>query len=434
MAGGVAEAVKTDDSLYDELYDVKTEALETGNYIEVDPYPLMKAAQERGAVQKGFLREVLGLPFWHRHRAVIEAGGGRLQGYSVLTLAEAEEAFRDNVRLSNKIYKMTPGNEKFLGILEMDNPEHFAHRKAAQSLFIKPRAVGMWRDRWINGIVEAIVEKLKTQDRAELNMDLCARVPVHTISVAVGLRGEEALIFRKALISTLSSRGGPESQRAAAATVARMVTEQIELRRKSPGEDIISWLLAAEVDIPGEGVRQLSDAEIITFCRLLLLAGGGTTWRQMGILLFALLDKRDRWEAVKADRKLLEPAIQESMRWNPNNPMFSRLAVEDTEIGGVAIPKGSVVDICLASSNRDPSHWDNPDEFDLHRKMKPHIGFGMGAHMCMGRNVAESEMYVALDALMNEFPDMRIDPDQPAPFMTGGLEQRGISSMHVLLR
>ncbi len=430
----VAQAVKSDDSLYDELYDVKTEALETGNYIDVDPYPLMNAARERGAVQKGYLREVLGLPFWHRHGTVIGEGADRRQGYCVLTFEQAEAAFRDNVRLSNKIYKIMPGVDNFVGILEMDNPQHFAHRKAAQSLFIKPRAVGLWRDRWINGIVNAIVEKLKTQDRAELNMDMCARVPVHTISVAVGLRGEEALIFRKALISTLGSRNGPAARMEAAATVSQMVTEQIELRRKAPGEDIISWLLAAEVDIPDEGTRHLTDEEIITFCRVLLLAGGGTSWRQMGILLFALLDKRDRWEDVKADRSLLEPAIQESMRWNPNNPMFSRLVVEDAQIGGVDIPKGSVVDICLASANRDPSRWDNPDEFDLHRKPKPHIGFGIGAHMCLGRNVAESEMYVALDALMNEFPDMCIDPDQPYPSLTGGLEQRGISAMHVLLK
>ena len=434
MSGSIAQAVKSDDALYEELYDVRSEALEIGNLLEVDPFPLIEQARAGGPVQKGYLREVLGLPFWHRHLPVIEAEGGRRQGFTILSFAEAEAAFRDNVRLSNRIYHMNPGEERMLGILEMDNPEHFAHRKAAQSLFIKPRAVGIWRDRWINDIVNAIAENLEQKDRAELNMELCARVPVHTISAAVGLRGEEALVFRKALIASLGTRKGPQTQMEAIATVSRMAMEQIEARRKSPGEDIISWLVAAEVDIPDEGKRSLTDAEIVTFCRLLLLAGGGTSWRQMGILLFALLQDRSRWEEVRANRKLLEPAVQESMRWNPNNPVFSRLVMADTEIGGVEIPEGSIVDICLAAANRDPLRWDNPGEFDLHRPAKPHIGFGLGAHMCLGRNVAESEMVVAIDTLMDHFPDMRIDPDMPEPFITGGMEQRGISALHVLLK
>ncbi|MFC3174395.1 cytochrome P450 [Novosphingobium bradum] len=430
MSGAPGDVLNADDSLYDELYDVRSEAIENGNFLEMDPYPLMNAARDRAPVHKGFLREVLGLPFYHRHRMTVE---GR-QGYAVLGYDLAEKTFRDNVRLSNRVYHMNPGDFKMLGILEMDSPEHFAHRKAAQSLFIKPRAVGMWRDRWINEIVGAIVGNLQAKDRAELNMTLCARVPVHTITAAVGLRGEQALAFRKALVNSLGTRSGRAAQAEGMATVDRMVTEQIELRRKAPGEDIISWLLAAEIELPDEGPRTLNDVEIVTFCRLLLLAGGGTTWRQMGIVLYALLVDRSRWEDVKADRSLVEPAIQESMRWNPNNPMFSRLAVQDTEIGGMEIPAGSVVDICLAAANRDPPRWDNPDVYDLHRPFRQHIGFGVGAHMCLGRNVAESEMYVAINALMDHFPDLRIDPDQPAPYLTGGLEQRGISGLHVLLK
>ncbi|MFC3172768.1 cytochrome P450 [Novosphingobium bradum] len=430
MSGQAAGFVTADEAAYDELYDVRTEAMHSGNYIDVDPYPLMNAARERGAVHKGFLREVLGLPPFHRSRQVTE---GR-QGYSVLTFAAAEQAFRDNVRLSNRIYHMTPGDAKFLGILEMDEPEHFAQRKALQSLFIKPRAVGKWRDRWINDIVKAIIANLEGSDRAELNMALCARVPVHTISAAVGLRGEEALTYRRALVASMGGKFGPERQREGMITAERITREQIALRRKQPGDDIISWLLEAEVEMVDEPRRHLTEDEIATFCRLLLLAGGGTTWRQMGIVLFALLDERERWEAVKADRGLVEPAIQESMRWNPNNPMFSRLVVADAEIGGVAIPAGSVVDICLSAANRDPSRWDNPDVYDLHRPFKQHIGFGMGVHMCLGRNVAESEMFVAINALMDHFPAMRLDPDQPRPFLTGGLEQRGISSLPVLLR
>lgn len=430
MSGAVAEALKAEDTLYDELYDVRTEAEQIGNYIDVDPYPLMNAARERGSVQKGFLREVLGLPMYHRNWNAFQ---GR-QGYAVLTFAEAEAAFRDNLRLSNHVYKLNDTGENVLGILEMDNPEHFAYRRAAQSLFIKPRAVGMWRDRWINEIVKALVENLHGRDGAELNMLFCARLPVHTITIAVGLHGDDALVFRKALLESLGGTFGPEKQMQGRITVERMVGEQIAKRRDAPGEDIISWLVAAEIDLPGESKRPLHDKEIVTFCRLLLTAGGGTTWRQLGIFVMALLEDRERWETVRAERRLLEPAIQESLRWCPTNPMFSRLALEDVTIGGVDIPAGSAVDICLGSANRDPARWENPDVFDVHRPFKQHIGFGIGAHMCLGRNVAESEMYVAVDALMDRFPDIWLDPDHAPPYITGGFEQRGVSALHVRLR
>jgi cytochrome P450 len=265
-------------------------------------------------------------------------------------------------------------------------------------------------------------------------MQLCARIPVHTITRAVGLRGDDALVFRNALINSSANKGGPAAQMEAHGTVQRMLMEQIAWRHREPGEDIISWLLAAEIDPPGEDRRKLSDQEVAIFARLILLAGGGTTWRQLGIVLFALLSNRDQLEAARADRSLIEPAIQESLRWNPTNPMFTRLVANDFELGGVAIPRGSIVDICLGAANRDPSRWDNPDVFDLHRPFQQHLGTGMGAHMCLGRFVAEVEMSVTINRLFDAFPNLRLDPDQPMPELTGGLEQRGISALPVLLR
>ena len=100
-------------------------------------------------------------------------------------------------------------------------------------------------------------------------------------------------------------------------TVQRMLMEQIVRRRNEPGEDILSWLIAAVIDPPGEARRHLTDEEIVIFARLLLLAGGGTTWRQLGIVLFALLMNRGNWEAVKADRSLIEPATRNCCAGTP---------------------------------------------------------------------------------------------------------------------
>jgi cytochrome P450 len=430
VAEATTSTLTVDDALYDELYDVRREAEEAGNYIEGDPYPGMNMLREQAAVHRGFLRELLDLPAFHRHKGALER-----QGYTCFRFATCEQAFRDNVNFSNNVYRLDrpSAGDKTMGILEMDNPEHHAFRRAVQSLFIRPRAQKWWREKFIDELVAELVDNLRGQHRAELNMQLCARIPVHTITRAVGLRGDDALVFRSALIRSSGGTHGAAVQLQAHATVQRLLLEQIAKRRAEPGEDIISWLLAAEIDPPGEERRRLTDSEIAIFARLILLAGGGTTWRQLGIVLFALLTHREQLDAVRSDRSLIEPAIQESLRWNPTNPMFTRLVVNETELDGVVIPEGAILDICLGAANRDPRRWDNPDAFDLHRPAQQHLGTGVGPHMCLGRFVAEVEMSVAINRLLDAAPNLRLDPAEPEPVLTGGLEQRGISALPVLL-
>ena len=429
MATAAKSALVQDDELYDQLYDVKREAEELGNYIDVDPNPLMGALREKGPIHRGFLRELLGLPAYHRHKGALDRPGFTTFGFDA-----CEKAFRDNLNLSNKTYHLDGSPERTMGILEMDNPEHHAFRKAVQALFIKPRAAKWWRENFIDRLVCDLIENLRGLDRAELNMQLCARVPVHTITRAVGLRGDDAMLFRNALIGAASLGHSLEKRMEAHGTVHRMLMEQILKRRQDPGTDIISWLIAAEIDPPGGGTRHLTDGEIVVFARLILLAGGGTTWRQLGIVLLELLNDRDQLEAVRADRSLVDAAIEESLRLNPTNPLFTRIALRDTELAGMAIPKGAIVDICLGAANRDPARWDNPDIFDVRRPFQQHLGTGIGAHMCLGRFVAQVEMNVAINRLFDEFPDLRLDPDKQRPYITGGLEQRGVSGLHVLLR
>jgi cytochrome P450 len=315
----------------------------------------------------------------------------------------------------------------------MDDPEHRSHRAAMQPMFIRPRAFAWWRERWINDIVSTLTEALQKRERAELNNQLCARVPVHTITRAVGMDGADSLIFRSALLKTTAHSISPEERRAAAQKVESMLLELIAKRRAVPGDDLVTGLVQTDITLPDGTARPLTDREIMINCRLVMLAGGGTTWRQCGITLWALLTNRDQLEAVKSDRALIDAAIEESIRWNPTDPVFSRLTMRDAELDGVVIPEGAVLDICLGAANRDPSRWDNPDAYDLHRPFRGHLGFGIGTHLCMGQNVARSEIDAVLNALFDAFPNLRLDPGAPAPYLTGGLEQRGISALNVLL-
>ncbi len=417
-----------DDSLYEDLYDVRKEAEQAGNLVERDMNPDMCALRDQGAVHQGFLRDLLRLPPHQRHAAAV----GK-PGFTSFSWSACDTAFRDNQRFSSLIMHHPGSDEQRLSFLEMDEPEHLAYRSTIQPMFLKGKTLTWWRQNWINDIVTSLVANLKRGDRAELNLQLCARVPVHTITRAVGLLGDEALVFRTALIkSGAHGRLPMEEVREAGSVVDSILERLIAKRRLEPGDDIISGLIAAKFKLRGEE-RPLSAREVLTITKLVMLAGGGTSWRQMGITLWALMTNPEQFEAVKADRGLIDNAIEESVRWNPTDPVFSRLILSDTELAGLPLPAGGVLEICLGAANRDPSRWDNPDVYDLHRPRKSHMGFGMGPHLCLGRDVARSEINVAINALLDAFPNMRLDPDQPAPFLTGGLEQRGVSGLPVLL-
>jgi len=216
--------------------------------------------------------------------------------------------------------------------------------------------------------------------------------------------------------------------------VSRLLLKVINARRTEPGDDVITGLVQCELELPEGGTRKLTDEEIFSYARLIMNAGGGTTWRQLGITIVALLKDYRFWEACRQDRNLLEPAINESARWLPTDPTFPRLVTEDVELEGVKIPKGARIDMCLGAANRDPSRWENPDVYDLFRPFQNHLGFGMGPHRCLGMEVALQEMITALSGLMDRFPAMRLDSEAPAPEIRGGLHQRGMSTVPVRLR
>lgn len=429
----MTDVLVADDPLYEELYDVRREAEEIGNAVDVGAVmPQVHRLRAQAPVHKGRLRELLGLPHHDRH---VRARGR--QHWTVLTYEACEAAFRNPQAFSNSVQgNDNPANEKAMGILEMDPPLHRAYRRTIQPKFLMPEALGWWRTHTIDGIVARLIARMAGGDRAELNLDFCARIPVYTITTAIGLDGDEALRFRHAYLNSTSTsrKVTMEDRMRNAKVVEDTLLALIAARRAEPRDDLISFLLKTKLMLPGETPRPLTDREIMTHAKLVMVAGGGTSWRQMGIALFALLAHRDQFEAVKADRALMGDAIEESLRWNPTAPYFYRMVMADTEFYGHLIPAGSVLELGLGPANRDPARWDRPDEFDIHRDKLTNMAFGLGTHRCLGMNVARVEIETGINALLDAFPDLRLDPDAPAPFMTGGLEQQGVSGLPVLLR
>ena len=433
-----ADVLTADDPLYEELYDVRREAEGIGNLVDVAAImPQVHRLRAEAPVHKGRLRELLGLPHHDRHVRARDR-----QHYAVLTYDACEAAFRDAQTFSNTVQgNDNPAGEKTMGILEMDPPMHRAYRRTIQPKFLMPEAMGWWRTRTIDSIVERLIARMAAggkhgHGRAELNLDFCARVPVYTITTAIGLDGDAALSFRHAYLnSTSASRNVTMEARIANGRIVEdTLLALINARRSEPRDDLISFLLKMKLMMPGEEPRPLNEREIMAHAKLVMVAGGGTSWRQMGITLFALLTHPEAFAAIKADRALIGDAIEEGLRWNPTAPYFYRMVMTDTEFHGCHIAAGSVLELGLGPANRDPSRWDRPDEFDMFRDKFTNMAFGLGAHRCLGMNVARVEIETGINALLDAFPNLRLDPDAEAPFMTGGLEQQGVSGLPVLLR
>jgi cytochrome P450 len=427
----MSDAVTADDPRYKELFDVRTEARASGHLLEEDMNQHFARLRETAPIHKGFLSELLEVPEHHAKYATPKVG------YSAFSFEACNAAFRDNETFSSRLYEEMPGVQAGFGgktILQMVGLEHRHYRATLQPMFLKPKAFSWWRDRWIDEIVSTLIDSLRNEDRADLNQQFCARMPMHVVTRGVGLDGEDALAFRMALQTMMGQGSSPQQQGQALQTIDQLLGQTVRRRREQPGDDVISGLIATELEQEDGSTRPLTDQEIMSNCRLIILAGGGTTWRQLGITLCALLDRPEQLEAIRADRSLIEAAIEEAARWNPTDPYFSRLVTRDTVLDGVELPAGVVLDICLGAANRDPTRWERAEEYDLHRPFQSHLAFSIGPHQCLGMNVAKAEMTVALNAFLDTFPNLRLDPDAPTPQLVGALEGRGMTAVPVLLK
>lgn len=429
----MAGSITADDERYAELFDVVKETTAHGGEVYGDLTPGMNALREKHPVMKGSLRQLLELP-----PAPHTMYENERPHYTLLNYALCNRALRENLLFSSEVYEESPGVRQ-LGkvILKMVGDEHKRYRRMVQPMFIRPRAINWWRKNWIENSVASLLDRLQAMDKADLNLDLCARLPVSIVTQGMGLNGEDALTFRVHLQRSMMARSLPiEEVMQASGEVQRMLKEVIVARRAEPQDDVVSELIDCELELEDGSQRPLEDDEIFAYCRLIILAGGGTTWRQLGITLYQLLSNYHFWEACREDRSLIEPAIEEAARWMPTDPTFPRLVTEDVEVEGVTIPAGSRVDMCLGAANRDPEIWDDPDVFDIYRPRgkQPHLGFGMGPHRCLGMEVSKQEMIVAIEGLMDRFPNIKLDAGAEQPQLLGGLEQRGMSVIPVILK
>ncbi len=358
-----------------------------------DPYPLFAYHRARNGVFEGSVMD------WRKTPESLRAE----HQFAAVSFDAVSTVFRDGKSFNSKIYDATIG--LFIGpsILAMEGKPHRDHRNLVTTAF-KTKSLARWEPEIVRPICEALIDEFIETGRADLVRDFTFEFPTRVISKLLGLPEEDLAWFRARAVELISYTVKYKRAFEASAALKDYFLNQIELRRCAPTDDIIGDLVAAEVS--GE---KLTDEAIYSFLRLLLPAGLETTYRSSGNLLYLLLTHPEQFAAVQADRGLLGQAIEEALRFETPLTTVQRSANVETELDGVKLPAGAVVDVCIGSANRDETRWERPEEFDIFRTRVPHITFAAGEHTCLGLHLARMETRVAMECLLNRVTDIELD-------------------------
>jgi cytochrome P450 len=348
---------------------------------------------------------------------------------------DVSDALRD-VELWSSRYGFTPQYSSPSGLVG-DPPEHTAFRR----LFVRgftPRTVSGLEEE-ITELATGLVDEMEPLGEGDFHELFASPLPLLVVSRLLGLPSDAVGLFKEmcGALTANYNESDTAGLTAARATLDDYLMQFVEERRSmlasagvtDPGEehlgtvvpnDLISGFVVAECD-----GRRLADKEILWMLVLLLLGGNETTTALLTSLVWRLLQDPDRWEAIKADRSLIEAAIEESLRFDPPVLGMFRTTTRDVDLHGVKIEAKRKVMLGFGSANHDPARWDRPDEFALDRDvddLKRHLSFGFGHHHCPGAPLARLEARITLGLLLDRLPRLRLvgDTERIAPFLFWG--------------
>jgi cytochrome P450 len=346
--------------------------------------------------------------------------------YQITRFKDADAVLRDDTTFSSSINGDHIG--QFMGdlILAMNGEAHRKYRNLVAKAF-RASQLERWDDTLVRPAINRLLEAIAPLGRADLVASVTSKYPVQVICGIAGVPLEDSAQFAQWAEEINTGPLAPERGHKASAAMVEYLRPLVEARRAEPTGDFLSDLVHAEVD--GE---RLSDDKIYGFLRLLLPAGGETTFRVMGNALHALLTHPDVLADVYADRDLIPEVIEETLRWETSVTMVSRIATADTEIAGCQIASGSPVGVLTGSANHDESRWEDAAEWKLGRPVQHHLAFGTGPHQCLGMHLARLELRVGLNAILDRLPGLRLDPDAAESAVIEGYAFRGPRALPVL--
>ncbi|MEU4431835.1 cytochrome P450 [Nocardia rhamnosiphila] len=313
--------------------------------------------------------------------------------------------------------RATPAPVRPDSLLSMDPPEHSRLRKLVAKAFTG-RRVAELRPR-----TRAIVdEKLTALEQAGAPADLvegfALPLPVTVICEMLGVPPRDQHRFRDFSDAILSTTAYTREQiESARDSLETYLAEVVAERRQRPTDDLLGALVAAR-----DEEDRLSERELVNLGVGLLIAGHETTANQIANFTYVLLTQREYWELLRAEPELIPGAVEELLRYvqlgaGAGQP---RVATEDVVLSGVTVRAGDSVFVNTQAANRDENVFDDPESLDLTRQRNPHVAFGYGAHHCLGAQLARVELQVALEALLERFPSLRLSrPLDEIPWKSG---------------
>ena len=313
-----------------------------------------------------------------------------------------------------------------------DPPSHTRVRRLIMGA-LSPRAIAAMEGDLIR-LVDGLLDRIATKDRFELIEDFASAIPIEVIGNLLGVPHEErgplrdwSLAILGALEPVVSAEAAARGNKAVADFLVYLDT-LIARRRAKPGDparDVLTRLIQGEGNGEENGER-LTEKELLHNCIFLLNAGHETTTNLIGNGLVALSHHPEQKQRLIAHPDLIKTAVEETLRYESSNQLGNRMITEPVELGGIAMPEGTPVTLCIGAANRDPAQFPDPETFNIGRTPNRHLAFATGAHQCAGMALARLEGAIAVSRFLARFPRYALDGQ---PVRGGRVRFRGFLSV-----
>jgi cytochrome P450 len=290
-----------------------------------------------------------------------------------------------------------------------DPPLHDLHRGVLSRVFT-PKRVAQLEPK-VRRYCAEVLDPLVGSGNFDFVKDLGAHMPMRTIGMLLGIPEGDQTAIRDRFDGSFQVEGNEAAAVDAETTISlgSGFEEYIDWRIDHPSDDLMTDLIRAEFEDERGVRRTLTREEILAYVGMLAAAGNETTTRLIGWIGKVLAEHPDQRRELVADRALVPNAIEELLRYESPSPTQARFVTADVEHHGTVVPAGSALVLLTASANRDEREFPDPDRFDIHRRMGHHVAFGYGVHFCLGASLARLEGRIALDEVLQRWPEWDVD-------------------------
>ncbi len=369
--------------VYFDPYDVE---------INADPYPVFKRLREESPLYYNEQHDFYALSrYADVNKAIVDHG----------TFSSARGAIIELIKANIPI---PPGV-----LIFEDPPIHDIHRKLLARMFT-PRKIALLEER-IRGYCAQSLDPVVGAGRFDFVTDLGAQMPMKTISALIGIPEADQEAVRDHVTGQMRTEAGKPMKAADEGLITGDIfADYIDWRVDNPSDDIMTELLNVEFEDETGTIRKLTREELLTYLNVVAGAGNDTTTRLIGWAGKVLAEHPEQRRQLVEDPTLIPKAVEELVRFEPPAPHVARYVTRDVEYYGQTVPEGGVMMMLIGAANRDHRQYgDSGDEFDINREARPHLGFSVGAHFCLGSSLARLEGRVALEEILKRFPEWEVD-------------------------